>query len=112
MEVLVTLRKLLHFACRLSFAFLVAYWVIFAFYSIEKLIVGGPQELVGWYQHISSPLISTNDGRGGVGFRVLPWGLGTFLARQALVLAITVALALPVFRWKKQSRFAAQVWRR
>jgi hypothetical protein len=106
-EVLVILRKLLRFSCRLLVAFLVAYWVIFAFYSIEQLIVGGPQEVVGWYQHISSRLIPTNDGRGGVGFRVEPWGLGAFLARQVLVLTITVALAVPVFCWKKQSRFAS-----
>lgn len=101
MEVLVILRELLRFSCRLLFAFLMAYWVIFVFYSIEKLIVGGPDAVVGWYQDVSSPLTSIDDGRGGVGFRVEPWSLWSFLMRQLVVLAITAALAVPVFRWKK-----------
>jgi hypothetical protein len=107
LEVLNIFRNIIRFIVRFSFALLVAYWVIFLGYTIEKLTVGGTTAVVGWYRHVSSPLIPMDDGRGGVGFRVEPWSLWSFLMRRLLILVTTAALAVPVFRWKKQGRISA-----
>jgi hypothetical protein len=98
---------IIRFIVRLLFALLVAYWVIFLGYTIEKLTVGRTAAVVGWYQHVSSPFIPIDDGRGGVGFRVDAWSLRSFLIRQLVILVITAAVAIPVFRWKKQARISA-----
>ena len=68
---------------RLQLALLLAYWVIFIVYSIGKMVLGGPHEVMRWYEHIES--------EGNVVF--LPhWSATAFLLRQLLMVAITAGL--------------------
>ncbi len=68
---------------RLLLALLLAYWVIFILYSIGKMVLGGPHEVVAWYAHIEQ--------EGSVVF--LPhWNPVAFLLRQLLMAAVTAGL--------------------
>jgi hypothetical protein len=106
LEVLNILRNIVRFSVRFLFALLVAYWLIFLGYTIQKLTVGGTTAVVAWYQHVGSQLIPADHGVDGVAFRLRPWSLLSFLTRQLTILVITAVLAVPVFRWKKQRRFS------
>ena len=80
---------------RLLLSLLLAYWAIFAAYSIGKMVICGPHGLMAWYQHIESA--------GGVVF--LPhWSATAFLLRQLVILALTAGLWFGVVPRKTAGR--------
>jgi len=78
---------------------LIAYWVIFIFYTIEKFATGGSSAVVGWYQHIGSSIVQRCDG-----WFLTKWSWEKFLANQFAILAITLALYFVERRSKRMPR--------
>ena len=72
---------------RFLLGLLIAYWVVFVFYTAEKFLTGGSSAVVGWYEHIDSSLVHRGDG-----WFLTKWSWGKFLAGQFATLAITLAL--------------------
>jgi len=68
----------------LLLSLLIAYWIGFVGYTIEKLVAGGPNAVLGWYQHISA----THRLEG----LMRPWSWKAFLAQHFLLLLTTIAL--------------------
>src|ERR1700735_538186 len=66
---------------------LIAYWMIFIFYTFGKFVTGGSSAVVGWYRHIDSWSVQRGDG-----WLVTNWSRETFLARQFAILTVTLAL--------------------
>jgi hypothetical protein len=76
-----TYRNAVRVALTVLFWCLTAYWAVFIGYTIKNLFVGGPRAVLGWYMHISSPGLSVDS-----------WSGEAFLLRQAILLAVTLAL--------------------
>jgi hypothetical protein len=57
-----------------------AYWMMFIGYTVTNFVVGGSSEVVRWYEHIDRNSLQWN------------WSWKRFLARQLLILAITLTL--------------------
>jgi hypothetical protein len=64
---------------RALFWLLIVYWIVFVTYTFMNLVTSGPVAVVGWYRHID---------------RAPQWSAGMFLARQNVILAITIVLGL------------------
>jgi len=62
---------------------LIIYWSVFLFYTLKNLVTGGPRAVALWYMQ----------NEGGVH---LPshWSWSTFVLKQIVILAITLALCL------------------
>ena len=82
-----TLKNFFQLLRRCFLGLLIAYWVIFIFYTAEKFVTGGSSAVIGWYQHIDSSPVHRGDG-----WIFAKWSWEKFLAGQVVTLAITVAL--------------------
>ena len=78
---------------------LIAYWVIFTFYTGEKFVAGGSGAVVGWYRHIDSSVVHRGDG-----WRLSKWSWETFLVIQLAILAVTLTLYFVERRSKRMPR--------
>ena len=88
-----TLTMIIRLVRRRLIWILTAYWVTFAFYTAEKFLTGGSVSVVSWYEHIASSFV-----RRGDAWFLTPWSWNKFLAQQATILAVT--LALYFFEWR------------
>jgi hypothetical protein len=82
-----TLKTFFQLLRRCLLGLLIAYWVIFIFYTAEKFVTGGSSAVVGWYKHIDSSLVHRGDG-----WFFAKWSWKKFLAGQFATIAITLAL--------------------
>jgi len=79
-----TIKTILLFLRRTLLFVLIAYWMGFIGFTIEKLAAGGLRAVVGFYIHIA-----------GAPFE---WNWKVFLAQQLTILAITLVLCF--FEWR------------
>jgi ABC-type nitrate/sulfonate/bicarbonate transport system permease component len=70
-------------------AVLLAYWLIFAVYTIKNLILGGPHAVLAWYMHVDGGYLHIeSDGK-----IIIPqWSAAKFVLQQGILLAVTVGL--------------------
>jgi hypothetical protein len=73
-----TLRAILFILRRGLLMVLIVYWFGFIGFTLEKLAVGGPRALIGFYVHISG--------------QVFNWKWPSFLLDQLVILTITLAV--------------------
>jgi hypothetical protein len=76
------LRTILRFLRATLLWVLLLYWLVFVGYTFEKLATGGREALVAWYAHISAPPLLAE----------FHWNWGLFIAKQAGMAAVTLAL--------------------
>jgi hypothetical protein len=77
---------------------LLLYWFIFIFDSAIKLITGGPDRVLDWYQHIGTQVLpddSQTSQSGSVSFRIRPFTWTKFFIDQAALAGITMLLLWP-----------------
>jgi phosphotransferase system glucose/maltose/N-acetylglucosamine-specific IIC component len=94
-----TLKIVLRLLRSCLLGLLIAYWVIFIFYTVEKSITGGSSAVVAWYKHIDSSVVQRGDG-----WFLTKWSWEKFLVRQFAILAITLALYFIARRSKRIQR--------
>ena len=70
-------------------AVLLAYWLIFAVYTIKNLILGGPHAVLAWYEHLDTGNRYSASSE-GLGFP--QWSAAKFVLRQGILLGVTVGL--------------------
>jgi hypothetical protein len=83
------LVRLMRLLGLLLLAVLLAYWLLFAVYTIRNLILGGPQAVLAWYEHLET---GNRYSASSEGLSFPQWSAARFLLRQAILLAITVGL--------------------
>ncbi len=84
-----TLKIIIQVLRRSLLGLLIAYWVIFICYTVEKFITGGSSSVVGWYGHIDASVLHRGDE-----WYLAKWSWETFLVKQLAILAITLSLHL------------------
>jgi len=70
---------------------LLGYWAVFVGYTIEKWMVGGAAAAAAWYRHIEAMSRPWGEWK--------EWTWWGFLARQVMILAVTLALIY----WERRS---------
>jgi hypothetical protein len=91
------LKILIRLARRCLLGILITYWLVFIFFTIEKLFTESSSSVVRWYRHIDSSVVQRGDA-----WYLSTWNWKIFLARQVAALAITLTLFFFEHRYVKQ----------